>query len=140
MTSLQQAQSLADAIDTAKQQFEAYIRPTLQDFIDFIPERGLSWERVKHKEADKYSFTEVDASHFTFESEEYYHAGEYEKDCVELPFDFVKDPEAFKAKDRAVRAEKEKQKTEKNRQAAQTRVDNLRRQLAIAEESLKKAE
>lgn len=132
MTSLSQAQTLADAIDTAKQQFEAYIRPVLQDYINFIPERDNSWEQVKFTDAEKYSFTEVDSTFFIFESEEYYQYGEYEKDCVELPFAFVEDPEAFKTKDREVRAEKARKSTEAQRKQAQDEVIRLEAQLEAA--------
>lgn len=132
MISLNTAKDLVAELDGARTTLEYYLDPTLQDFIEFLPERGNSWTPEKFTKAEDYSFTEIENSHFIFESEEWYECGDYTKDTIELPFAFVEDPEAFKAKERAEIAEKAKKFTETQRAAAEARVTSLEAQLEAA--------
>lgn len=139
MTSLNQAQTLANAIEEAQTQFETYIRSTLQEYLDFLPERGSSW--VTHfKDAPYFTFKELDGRNFIFESDEYYSHGEYETDHVSLPFEFVEAPETYKARilDEIKAAEAAKKARVKASQ--EERVAKLRAQLEAAEASLAKSQ
>lgn len=135
---LQQAQSLADAIDTATQQFEAYIRPTLQDYIDFLSEHVPGRAPAQCKDAHKYSFKEIDTSLFVFESEEYARYSQWDTDIIELPFTFVDNPEKYKADIIQSNRDKEALRLVKSVTAAQDRVDQLKKALADAEAILAK--
>jgi len=139
MTSLQQAESLADAITFSTQQFEAYTRDALQDYIDFLDKTIPAQGPIKHKDASEYSFKEVDGKLFVFESDEFHHYGEYVTDEIELPFAFVEDPELYKAHIiESIRDAKAKRDA-RIHSAAQARVDKLKKELEAAERSLEKA-
>lgn len=130
---LQQAQSLADAIDSATQQFEAYIRPALQDYIDFTSEHVRAQAPIKCKNAEEYSFKEIESNLFIFESEEFTHYGEWTTDDVELPFSFVDNPEKYKADVIQSIRDREALRLVKSVTAAQDRVNMLKKELAAAE-------
>lgn len=137
---LRTVQTLAGNIETATGIFERSLRPTLQEYIDFLPERGTGWTPSKYTSASDYSFREIEGSSFVFQSEEFYEYGEYTQDVVELPFDFIDAPEAYKTGIRDSMAAAAKKRTERNREAAQDRVNNLKRQLEVAERSLEKTD
>jgi hypothetical protein len=136
MTSLSQARTLANQIETATQQFEAYMRPSLQEYLDFLPERGPSWRPSKFLNAEDYSFREVDDSAFVFESEEFYDYGEDTRDVVELPFGFVSSPAAYMAETLEANRIAVEKRAAKNREAAEKRLANLKRQIVIEEAAL----
>lgn len=138
MTTLSQAQSLADAIDTATQQFEAYMRPALQDYIDFTSEHVPGRAPTRFQNAEEYSFKEIDTSLFVFESEEYNYFGEWTTDDVEIPFSFVDDPEKYKADIIQSIRDKEALRLVKSVTAAQDRVTKLKKELAAAEATLER--
>ncbi len=138
MITLQTAKTLALNIDTATRILENSLRQPLQDYIDFTREHQPGRKPVRYFSADDYSFKEVDGSLFVFESEEFNYYGDYIQDTMEIPFSFVDDPEAHKATTIQSIRDAEAKKTERNRKAAQDRVDNLKRQLEVAERSLEK--
>jgi hypothetical protein len=127
------AQYLHRTLMTAKDELETHLRASLQDYIDFLPERGSLWVPEKYTSASDYKFITTDGSHFVFETEEFYSYGDNVRDCVELPFGFIEDPEEFKSATLQAIRDAE---TKKNKEAAQARVDNLRRQLEAAERAL----
>lgn len=135
---LQQAQSLANAIEAAQQQFEAYISPALQDYIDFLSEHVPGRAPESCRDAHEYSFKEIDGSLFVFESEEFSHYGEWTTDDVELPFTFVDDPEKYKADIIQSNRDREALRLVKSVSAAQDRVTKLKKELAAAEATLER--
>jgi hypothetical protein len=138
MTSLSQAHTLSDQIDAAQQQLKTYLRPTLQEYIDFLPQRGTGWTPSKYTQAEDYSFREIEHSAFVFESEEFHEYGESVRDVVELPFAFIDAPESFKTNLLESMAAAAKKRTEKNREAAEKRIAHLRRQLEVEEAKIAK--
>lgn len=135
---LQTAKTLALNIDTATRILENSLRQPLQDYIDFTREHQNGRKPVRYYSADDYSFKEVDGSLFVFETEEFNYYGDLITDTMEIPFSFVDDPEAHKAAVIKSIRDAETAKTERTRKAAQDRVDNLKRQLEVAERSLEK--
>jgi hypothetical protein len=106
------AQYLHRTLMTAKDELETHLRASLQDYIDFLPERGLLWVPEKYTNASDYKFITTDGSHFVFETEEF----------KSVTLQAIRDAEAKSAA--------------QNKEAAQIRVDNLRRQLEVAERAL----
>lgn len=135
---LQQAQSLASEIDTATQQFEAYIRPALQDYIDFLSEHVPGRAPRHFKDAEDYSFKEIDTRLFVFESDEFTYYGDWTTDDVEVPFTFVDNPEKYKADVIQSIRDKESLRLVKSITSAQDRVDKLKKELAAAEATLER--
>jgi hypothetical protein len=130
------AQVFVNLLEEAQTRLNTFLAPTLQDYIDFLPERGAAYTPGKYTNASGYTFKEVDTSHFIFESPEYYEYGDYEKDVVELPFAFVEDPEAYKTKLRDEISAAAKKFSE--RQAA-TELANVKRLEAQLEAAKKRA-
>jgi hypothetical protein len=125
--------------DTAQASIENILRSSLQEYIDFLPQRGSSWV-PHHTEPSYYAFTELDGKNFIFESEEYYHYGENEKDYVSLPFEFVESPETFKARILAEIKASEDAKKARIKATQEEKVAKLRAQLEAAEASLAKSQ
>lgn len=130
------AQYLHRTLVTAKEELETHLRASLQDYIDFLPQRGSSWIPEEYTDARDYEFTGTDEYHFIFESEEFYSYGEKVREDVKLPFVFIEDPEKFKAETLKDIKDAEAKKAERIRKSAQDRVDNLKRQLEVAERTL----
>lgn len=133
---LQTAQDLVSNIDTATRVFEDSLRPTLQNYLDFLPELGVSWGPTKYTQAVDYSFREVENTNFIFASEEFYEYGEYTSDIIELPFAFVENPEKYRADLLERMRAAEAMRTEKQRKQAEERILKLREQLEREERRL----
>ena len=138
MITLTQARSLANAITEAQTQFETYISPLLQDYLAFLPERGSSWATY-YKHAPYFTFKERDGQSFIFEGDEYNAYGNPARDYVSLPFDFVANPELYKATILAQIKSAEEKKQARIKATAEEKVTKLKAQLAKAEEDLAKA-
>ena len=139
MTSLTHAKNLVMQRDNLQTQIETALRLSLQDYLDFLPQRGSSWV-THHTDATDYTFTELDGTNFAFESEEYYCYGESETDYVNLPFEFVESPETYKARILAEIQAAENAKKARIKATQEERVARLKAQLAKAEANLAKAQ
>lgn len=139
MTTLVEAHVAVAVRDNAQQAIESILRSSLQEYLDFLPERGSSW--VPHyNNPSYYTFIELDGKNFIFHGEEHYQYGEYETPTISLPFDFVEAPETYKARILAeIKAAEDKRKA-RIKATQEEQVAKLKAQLAAAEASLAKSQ
>jgi hypothetical protein len=138
MTTLKEAHAAVSMRNNAQEAIETTLRSSLQEYLDFLPERGSAW--VPHyKNAIDYTFTEIDGKNFIFQGEEHYQYGETDTPYISLPFDFVDAPETFKARilDEIKYAEDKRKARIKATQ--EEKVASLKAQLAAAEAQLAKS-
>lgn len=139
MSALNEALSACSMRDKAQQVIESTLQSLLQEYLDFLPERGSNW--VPHyKHATYYTFTELDGRNFLFASDEYYQYGEDDSDTISLPFEFVESPETFKARILAEIKASEDAKKARIKASQEEKVAKLRAQLEAAEASLAKSQ
>lgn len=137
MNALNRAKTLADTLENARIDLETFLEPFRKMYLEFMFETKPNYH--DHRDLTATTFIKVDGENYIFEGEEYYEHGGYETPTVELPFDFVANPILFMD---AARAEQEAQReryTKLQEEAARNRIDHLRRQLALEETALAKA-
>lgn len=130
------AQTLAANIDASTRIFENSTRSILQTYIDFVSEHVPRRAPTRFQKAEEYSFVEVESRLFVFESEEYNYYGEYIKDTVEVPFDFVDNPTKHMNDIIESNRVAEANRVSRTKAAAQAKVEKLKRELAEAERVL----
>lgn len=135
LSPLYTAQRIVRDIDASRKELEEHLAPFLAQYIELMSEINPRYHDDKDKEAS--TFSGVDGKLFVFVGEEYYEYGEYETPTVELPFDFVEDPEAYAEKERKRIADEAAKFTRAQRESQQSRIDSLRRQLDAAENVMK---
>lgn len=139
MTILSSALAYAKERDIAQQGIETTLKDRLQEYIDFLPQRGSSW--VPHyKHATYYSFLELDGKNFIFRGDEFYDYGDEEWESISLPFEFVEAPETYKERILAEIEALKRQREAKAKASQEEKVAKLRDQLAKAEAALAKSQ
>lgn len=134
LSPLYSAQVIVRTIDARRAELEAHLAPFLKQYIDFMAEVYPRYLDSKDETAT--TFAGTDEKNFLFEGEEYYDHGDYETPTVELPFAFVEDPEAFMKTARDAKAAQEAKHAAAMRKREEERINLLRRQLAVAENTL----
>lgn len=134
LSTLYSARVLVRKIQATQTELETLLAPSLKQYVEFMAEINPRYYDEKDKTAT--TFTGTDENSFLFEGEEYWDHGDYETPSVGLPFAFVEDPEAFMKTAREAKAAAEAKHTEAMRVRSEERINLLRRQLAVAENTL----
>lgn len=134
MKSLTEAKSLAAKVVEAKTAIDTYLSPLLKEYIELLKELDARGYDSRDLKAD--TFVEIEGGTFLFEGEESYEYAEYRTPSLNLPFEFVADPEAYKANARQEKANREAKIEAKKKTEATQRVERLKAQLAAAEADL----
>lgn len=130
MESLTLAKALAREVETAQANVNQYLMPILKNFIEFMNETQPDYYDKYDQQAD--TFDGIDNQTFHFTGEEIYEYGEDHKPSVSLPFAFVEDSEAYKAKVRKARADWNATQAAKRATAKAEQIARLEAQLAKA--------
>lgn len=134
MKSLTEAKSLAAKVVEAKTAIDTYLSPLLKEYIELLKELDARGYDSLDLTAD--TFVEIEGGTFLFEGEEIYDYGNEHTPSLNLPFEFVADPEAYKANARQRKADLDARIEAKKKSEASQRVERLKAQLAAAEADL----
>lgn len=139
MSDLHIAKHRAEAAEQAQRDIDNFLAPFVKKFAE-LHIKELQTRGFDHRDANATRFTEIDGSHFGMTGEETYEYGETYTPSLNIPFDFVEDPGAYRQKALAEKVEREEKAALKKKKDAEERVASLKAQLAKAEADIKAAD
>lgn len=132
------AKVMASQFEEAQTRINNFLAPFVKDYTAFMTEEDARGFDLRDFKAD--TFIEIEGNTFLLHGEEEYSYGEYYTPTLNLPFDFVANPKAFKADYQKQQAEIKAKADAKKKADKQGMVERLRAQLARAEAELAKAD
>lgn len=137
LTDLIIAKSRASALTHAQFEIDDFLAPFVKKYTLFLAKHFPNG--YDHRDFKVDHFVSEERDHFYLTGDEEYSFGEMYVPSLNLPFDFVADPEKYMADKLAQEEERKNKVAAKKKADAQEKVDKLKEQLAKAEEALAKA-
>jgi hypothetical protein len=139
MSDLSKATVLAEAAEQAQRDIDNFLEPFVKQFVD-LQINELQTRGFDHRDAKADRFKELDGTNFWMTGDEIYEYGETYTPSLNLPFDFVDDPQAYRQKALAEKIERQTQAALRKKRDAEERIERLKTQLAKAEADARKAQ